>query len=87
MEKEKTICCKGEEKGRRKRKMLDQVYTVHDSSNESQKEELEAVPVGAWWDWVSIGRYWLIYDGTGSVEGGAGWYLVVLSQYGVLVDI
>ena len=53
--------------------MLDQVYTVHDSSNESQKEELEAVPVGAWWDWVSIGRYWLIYDGTGSVEGGAGW--------------
>ena len=67
--------------------MLDQVYTVHDSSNESQKEELEAVPVGAWWDWFSIGRYWLIYDGTGSVEGGAGWYLVVLSQYGVLVDI
>ena len=26
----------------------------------------------------SIGRYWLIHDGTGSVEGGTGWYLVVL---------
>ena len=25
-------------------------------------------------------RYWLIYDGTGSVEGGTGWYLVVLGQ-------
>ena len=27
--------------------------------------------------------YWLIYDvdGTGSVEGGSGWYLVVLDQY------
>ena len=49
----KTICCKGEEKRRRK-KILHQVYTVHDSSNESQKEKLEAVPVGAWWDWVSI---------------------------------
>ena len=22
--------------------------------------------------------HWLIYDGTGSVEGGSGWYLVVL---------
>ena len=32
--------------------------------------------------------YWLIYDGTGSVEGGTGWYLVVLGQYeAVLVDI
>ena len=26
-------------------------------------------------------RYWLIYDGTGSVEGGTGWYLVALGQY------
>ena len=70
MEKEKTICCKGEEKGRRKRKMLDQVYTVHDSSNESQKEKLEALPVGTWWYWVSIGRHWLKNDGALSVEGG-----------------
>ena len=29
----------------------------------------------------------MIYDGTGSVEGGTGWYLVVLGQYGAeLVD-
>ena len=26
-------------------------------------------------------RYWLILCGTGSVWGGAGWYLVVLGQY------
>ena len=24
----------------------------------------------------------MIYDGTGSVEGSTGWYLVVLGQYG-----
>ena len=30
-------------------------------------------------------RYWLIYDGTGSVEGGTGWYLVVLGQYVALL--
>ena len=30
----------------------------------------------------------LTYDGTGSVEGGTGWYLVVLCQYwAVRVDI
>ena len=30
----------------------------------------------------------MIYNGTGSVEGGTGWYLVVLGQYrAVLVDI
>ena len=27
-----------------------------------------AVLAGTWWCWVSIGWYWLIYDGTGSVE-------------------
>ena len=33
-------------------------------------------------------RYWLIHDGTGSVKGGTGWYLVVLGQCRmVLVDI
>ena len=26
-------------------------------------------------------QYWLIYDGTGSVEGGTGGYLVVLGQW------
>ena len=43
--------------------------------------------VDTWWYWVSMKRYWLIYDGIGSVEGGTGWYLVVLGQYeAVLVD-
>ena len=37
-----------------------------------------------------LGQYeadWLIYDGTGSVECGSGWYLIVLGQLkAVLVD-
>ena len=33
-----------------------------------------------WWYWVSMEWYWLLYDGAGSVEGGSGWYLVVLGQ-------
>ena len=28
----------------------------------------------------SIVWYWLIYDGTESIEGGCSWYLVVLGQ-------
>ena len=60
-----------------------------------------AVPVATWWYWVSIGQYrliyidicyrvstkrnWLIYDNTGSVEGGAGYHLVVLGQYGAVL--
>ena len=36
---------------------------------------------------VTIGGYWLIHDGAGSVWGRAGSYLVVLGQYGAeLVD-
>ena len=31
-----------------------------------------------WW-------YWLIYDGTGSVQGGTGRYLVVLGQKKVIL--
>ena len=27
----------------------------------------------------------MIYDGTGSVEGGTGWYLVVLGQYNLVL--
>ena len=38
----------------------------------------KVVLVGTWWYWVSMERYWLIHDGTGSVEGGTGWYLMVL---------
>ena len=35
---------------------------------------------GTWWYWVSIGCHYLPYDGTGSVQDGTGWYLVVLGQ-------
>ena len=30
-------------------------------------------------------EYWLIYDGTGSVEGGTGGYVMVLGQYWALL--
>ena len=69
----KNNCCEGERKQRRK-KILDQV----------KKEKLEAVPVGTWWYWVSKEWYWLIYDATGSVEGGTCWHLVVLGHLGGL---
>ena len=50
--------------------------------------QYRAVLVGTWWFWVSRGGYWLINDGAGSVQGGTGWYLVVLGQYRVvLVDM
>ena len=42
--------------------------------------QYRSVLVDTWWYWVSMEWYWLIYDGTGSVEGGSGWYLVVLGQ-------
>ena len=38
-----------------------------------------ALLVGTWWDLASIGWYQLIYDATQSVQGGTGWYLVLLS--------
>ena len=67
----KTICCEGEERKREgKVKILDQVYTLRDSSSELQKKKLDAIPVGTLWHGVSIGRYYLVLGGTGSVEGG-----------------
>ena len=42
--------------------------------------QYRSVLVDTWWYWVSMEWYWLIYDGTGSVEGGTDWYLVVLGQ-------
>ena len=58
-----------------------------------KEKQYRLVLVDTWWYWVSMKRYWLIYDGTGSVEGawlvlggtgsvggGTGWYLVVLGQ-------
>ena len=45
------------------------------------------VLVDTWWYWVSMEWHWSIYDGTGSVEGNTGRYLVVLSQKkAILVD-
>ena len=39
-----------------------------------------SVLIDTWSYLVSRERYWLIYDGTGSVKGGTDWYLVVLGQ-------
>ena len=32
-----------------------------------------------------MGRYWLVLDDFGSVEGGSDWYLVVLGHYRVVL--
>ena len=61
--------------------------------------QYEAVLVGNWWYWVSLGQYGLIYDvywvsmkrnclihyNTGSVEGSSGQYLVVLGHYNLVL--
>ena len=37
---------------------------------------------------VDTWRYWLVHGVTGSVEGGTGWYIVLLGQYNsVLLSI
>ena len=52
-----------------------------------KQQQYKLALADTWWYWVSMEWYWLIYDGTGSVEGGTDWYLVALGQYGVvLVD-
>ena len=45
-----------------------------------KQQEYRLVLVDTWWYWVSMEWYWLIYDDTWSVEGGSGWYLVVLGK-------
>ena len=42
--------------------------------------QYRSVLVDTWWFWVSMEWYWLIYDDTGSVEGGTCWSLVVMGQ-------
>ena len=32
-----------------------------------------------------MGRYWLVFGGTGSVWGSTGWYLVVVGKYSLVV--
>ena len=38
---------------------------------------IEGASVNILWYWVSIGRYWLILCGTGSVWSGTGSYMMV----------
>ena len=45
-----------------------------------KQEQFRLVLVDTWWYWVNMKRYWLIYDGAGSAEGGTVRYLVVLGQ-------
>ena len=48
--------------------------------------QYRSVLAGTWY-WVSMERYWFIYDGTGSVWVDSCWYLVVLDQYrAVIID-
>ena len=49
--------------------------------------QYKSVLIDTWWYWVNKEQCWLIYDGTGSVEGSTGQYLVVLGQKkAILVD-
>ena len=49
--------------------------------------QYRSVLIDTWWYWVNMERYLLIYDGTGSAEGGTVRYLVVLGQKkAILVD-
>ena len=61
-------------------KKQDPGETVRESVVPKQKH-YRLVLIDTWWYWVGMKRYWLIYDGTGSVEGCTGWYLVVLGQW------
>ena len=46
-----------------------------------KQKQCRLVLVDTWWYWVSMKRYWLVLGGTGSVDGGSGWFLEVLDQY------
>ena len=49
-----------------------------------------SVLIDNWWYRVSMERYWLTYDGTGSVEGGTDgtwWYWVRRRRYWLIHDI
>ena len=44
----------------------------------------QMITVGTSWHWVSMGRYWLVLGGTGSVEGGTGctwWWWASRKRY------
>ena len=42
--------------------------------------EYWSVLVDTWWYWANMEWYWLIYDGTGSVEVSTGLYTMVLGS-------
>ena len=42
--------------------------------------QYRSVLIDNWWYWVNMERYWLIYDGTSSAEGGTVRYLVIPGQ-------
>ena len=44
-------------------------------------DQYRAVLVGTCWYWVSMGLYWLVPGGIGSVLCGTGWYMAVVGQY------
>ena len=49
--------------------------------------QYRSVLIDAWWYCFNMEQYWLINDGTGSVEGSTGRYLLVLGQKkAILVD-
>ena len=49
--------------------------------------QYRSVLVDTLWYWVSMERYWFIYDGTALVRVDTCWYLVVVGQYrAVMVD-
>ena len=63
-------------------------------------DQCRAVMVYTWWYWFSMEWYWwywlywvskrryrLVLNGTGSVEGCTGWYMMILGQYGVILVV
>ena len=48
--------------------------------------QYSAVLVSTWWYLVSMEQYWLVLGDTGSAWGGTGYFLVVLGQYGAVLD-
>ena len=50
-----------------------------------KQKQYRLVLVDTWWYWVTMGRYWLVHGGSGSVWGCTGWYMVVLSQYNLVL--
>ena len=46
------------------------MVVIYDGTGTVEGGKLPLVMVDTGWCWVSIGRYWLVLGGSGSVEGG-----------------